>query len=182
MLPRLGSPSRLRELNAAFNQPPDYGRDLDWSGYTVYDAAGILLKLLLRLPESVIPSNLYLKFQQPLLSHILAARDGRTVFDVMTSDENKTAIKDYRELVATLPPLPRHLLLYLLSLMVIIASMSKIGVYKMTASGAVAEVFQPAILAPARPSEDSRKKSAESRYISRKILIFMMENRNLMLT
>ncbi len=58
-----GSALRLRKLEAVFNQPPRYGKSLDWSGYTVHDAAAILLRYLQRLPESIIPVEMYQVFQ-----------------------------------------------------------------------------------------------------------------------
>jgi hypothetical protein len=49
------SPLRIQELQVTFDSPDRYGKSLDWSCCTAHDAANILLRYLLRLPEPVIP-------------------------------------------------------------------------------------------------------------------------------
>ena len=66
-----GSPLRLQNLQDSFNKPPKYGEYLDWSGYTVHDAASILLRFLNRLPEPVIPLERYEAFQNPMKQYSL---------------------------------------------------------------------------------------------------------------
>lgn len=45
-----------------FDTPPRYGKDFDWTGYSVHDAASVLRRYLNSLPEPVIPAGLYLDF------------------------------------------------------------------------------------------------------------------------
>ncbi|KAK6455923.1 GTPase activating protein for RHO [Scheffersomyces xylosifermentans] len=61
-----GSSKRLKELQVIFNSPPDYGKSLNWDGYTVHDAASILRRYLNALPEPLIPLDLYEAFRDPL--------------------------------------------------------------------------------------------------------------------
>lgn len=78
-----GSNKRINQLQTVFDQPPRYGKDFDWTGYSVHDAASVLRRYLNSLPVSplsalrraaqslaemgilqdpVIPANLYLDF------------------------------------------------------------------------------------------------------------------------
>lgn len=48
-----GSTRRINELQAIFDAPPRYGKDLDWTGFSVHDAASVLRRFLNLLPVSV---------------------------------------------------------------------------------------------------------------------------------
>lgn len=61
-----GSSKRVKELQLIFNRPPDYGKKLNWDGYTVHDAASILRRYLNALPEPLISLDLYEFFREPL--------------------------------------------------------------------------------------------------------------------
>lgn len=61
-----GSSKRLKELQVIFNTPPDFGKKLNWDGYTVHDASSILRRYLNALPEPLIPLDLYEEFRDPL--------------------------------------------------------------------------------------------------------------------
>lgn len=64
-----GSARRIKELQAILTDPnQDYGKNIDWSLYTVHDAANILRRYLNNLPEPIIPLEFYEKFRAPLLS------------------------------------------------------------------------------------------------------------------
>ncbi|RLV92825.1 GTPase-activating protein SAC7 [Spathaspora sp. JA1] len=63
-----GSSKRLKELQVIFNTAPLYGRNLNWDGYTVHDAASILRRYLNALPEPLIPLEMYELFRDPLRS------------------------------------------------------------------------------------------------------------------
>lgn len=65
-----GSSKRLKELQVIFNSPPDFGKKLNWDGYTVHDAASILRRYLNFLPEPLIPLELYETFRDPLRKRI----------------------------------------------------------------------------------------------------------------
>lgn len=62
-----GSARRIKELQAILTDPnQNYGKDLDWSPYTVHDAANLLRRYLNYLPEPIIPLDFYNKFREPL--------------------------------------------------------------------------------------------------------------------
>lgn len=63
-----GSSKRVKDLQVVFNSPPDFGKKLNWDGYTVHDAASILRRYLNSLPEPLIPLELYDQFREPLRS------------------------------------------------------------------------------------------------------------------
>lgn len=63
-----GSSKRIKELQIIFNTPPDFGKKLNWDGYTVHDAASLLRRYLNALPEPLIPLELYEEFRDPLRS------------------------------------------------------------------------------------------------------------------
>lgn len=52
-----GSNKRINQLQALFDEPPRYGKDLDWTGYSVHDAASVLRRYLNQMPVSVHPSR-----------------------------------------------------------------------------------------------------------------------------
>ncbi|KAG7664403.1 SAC7 [[Candida] subhashii] len=61
-----GSSKRLKELQTIFNTPPSFGKNLNWEGYNVHDAASILRRYLNALPEPLIPLDMYETFRNPL--------------------------------------------------------------------------------------------------------------------
>lgn len=63
-----GSSKRIKELQIIFNSPPEFGKKLNWDGYTVHDAASVLRRYLNALPEPLIPLDLYEEFRDPLRS------------------------------------------------------------------------------------------------------------------
>ena len=90
--------------------PPRFGENLDWSGYTVHDAASILLKFLNQLPEPVIPLEKYEAFQNPLKEYFLDRK--RTTESIN---------QEYKRQISLLPGASRQVLLYLLDLFAVIA-------------------------------------------------------------
>lgn len=58
-----GSAKRVAELQLIFDAPPKYGSQLDWTGYTIHDAANVLRRYLNHLPDPVIPLDFYEKFR-----------------------------------------------------------------------------------------------------------------------
>lgn len=65
-----GSARRIKELQAILTDPnQNYGKNLDWSPYTVHDAANLLRRYLNNLPEPIIPLEFYEKFRLPLLNY-----------------------------------------------------------------------------------------------------------------
>ncbi|KAI9815213.1 MAG: hypothetical protein M1826_002073 [Phylliscum demangeonii] len=61
-----GSSKRIKELQGIFNAPDRYGKGLDWTGFTVHDAANILRRYLNLLPEPIIPLEYYETFRDPM--------------------------------------------------------------------------------------------------------------------
>ena len=78
----------MLRLQKAFDNPDHYGKNIDWTGYTVHDATGVLLRFLKALPEPVIPYEFYSKFTAPI--HPFVASNER-VWEV-SIDEQKVAI------------------------------------------------------------------------------------------
>ncbi|GAA6009627.1 hypothetical protein JCM11491_001038 [Sporobolomyces phaffii] len=131
-----GSNKRINTLQVVFDEPPRYGKDFDWTGYSVHDAASVLRRYLNSLPEPVIPAGLYLDFTavlqrpQPIADSIAA----------------------YRHLISLLPPASRYLLLYLLDFLSVFARCSNKNL--MTASN-LAVVFQPGLVSSRREGTNS---------------------------
>ncbi len=63
-----GSAKRIKELQYIFSSAPTYGKNLDWDGFTVHDAASLLRRFLNALPEPIIPLDKYEQFREPLRS------------------------------------------------------------------------------------------------------------------
>lgn len=62
-----GSARRIKELQVILTDPAqDYGKNLDWTPYTVHDAANLLRRYLNNLPEPIIPLDFYNSFREPL--------------------------------------------------------------------------------------------------------------------
>ncbi|EFR01945.1 rho-GTPase-activating protein 5 [Nannizzia gypsea CBS 118893] len=61
-----GSAKRIKDLQEIFNSPDRFGKGLDWTGYTVHDAANILRRYLNQLPEPIVPLDFYERFREPL--------------------------------------------------------------------------------------------------------------------
>ncbi|KAI0392985.1 Rho GTPase activation protein [Xylariaceae sp. FL0594] len=49
---------RVSKLKEMFSIGPTYGSDMDWTGYTVYDAADLMLLFLSQLPRPLVPESL----------------------------------------------------------------------------------------------------------------------------
>ncbi|KAF2774131.1 RhoGAP-domain-containing protein [Teratosphaeria nubilosa] len=166
-----GSEKRIKELKVAFDSPDRYGKGLDWTGYTVHDAANILRRYFNQLPEPIIPLEFYESFRQPLRNHQAQAvgtieAQGPSVghFD------QESAIKSYQSLITELPPLNRQLLLYILDLLAVFASKSDLN--KMTTPN-LAAIFQPGILS--HPQHDM---APQEYRLSQDVLIFLIENQD----
>lgn len=166
-----GSEKRIKELRESFNSPDRYGKGLDWTGYTVHDAANILRRYFNQLPEPIIPLDFYERFREPLRDHqsqAVGPLDGHRP-SVGDFDSGST-IRTYQNLITELPPLNRQLLLYILDLLAVFASKSDLN--KMTTPN-LAAIFQPGILS--HPSHDM----APPEYrLSQDVLIFLIENQD----
>ncbi|CAK4030578.1 Rho-GTPase-activating 5 [Lecanosticta acicola] len=166
-----GSEKRIKELRVAFDSPDRYGKGLDWTGYTVHDAANILRRYFNQLPEPIIPLEFYQKFRDPLRNHQAQAVG---VIESQSPSEGEfdpeAAIKTYQALITELPPLNRQLLLYILDLLAVFASKSDLN--KMTTTN-LAAIFQPGILN--HPQHDM---APQEYRLSQDVLIFLIENQD----
>ncbi|RMY21244.1 hypothetical protein D0865_16636, partial [Hortaea werneckii] len=166
-----GSEKRIKELKVAFDSPDRYGKGLDWTGYTVHDAANILRRYFNQLPEPIIPLEFYQRFRQPLRNHQAQAVGAIEAQGPSVGDFNhEAAIKAYQGLITELPPLNRQLLLYILDLLAVFASKSDLN--KMTTAN-LAAIFQPGILS--HPQHDM---APQEYRLSQDVLIFLIENQD----
>ncbi|KZF23561.1 RhoGAP-domain-containing protein [Xylona heveae TC161] len=166
-----GSAKRIKDLQTLFDSPDRYGKGLDWSGYTVHDAANILRRYLNQLPEPIIPLEFYDRFREPLRTHQTQAVGDLEAQNQDSGDfDYDAAIKEYQQLITELPPLNRQLLLYILDLLAVFASKSDIN--RMTAAN-LAAIFQPGMLS--HPQHDM----APPEYrLCQNVLVFLIENQD----
>ena len=166
-----GSAKRIKELQVIFDSPDRYGKGLDWTGYTVHDAANILRRYLTRLPEPIIPLDFYEPFRKPLRSH-----QAQAVGDVEAQSQDlgdfdiEKAISTYQKLIIQLPPLNRQLLLYILDLLAVFASKSDLN---LMTSANLSAIFQPGLLS--HPTHDMKP---EEYRLSQDVLIFLIDNQD----
>jgi hypothetical protein len=166
-----GSEKRIKELKTAFDTPPRYGKGLDWTGYTVHDAANILRRYFNNLPEPIIPLGNYAPFRQPLRGHQAEAVGHIEGQSPSTGGFDPNAVvRVYQHLIKGLPSLNRQLLLYILDLLAVFAA--KADVNKMTTHN-LAAIFQPGILS--HPEHDM---SPQDYRLSQDVLIFLIDNQD----
>jgi hypothetical protein len=166
-----GSEKRIKELKIAFDTPPRWGKGLDWTGYTVHDAANILRRYFNQLPEPIIPLQHYDPFRQPLRNHQAEAvghLEGQA--PSIGGFDPDSAVRLYQHRIKDLPSLNRQLLLYILDLLAVFAAKSDVN--KMTTSN-LAAIFQPGILS--HPQHDM---SPQDYRLSQDVLIFLIDNQD----
>lgn len=154
-----------------FDSPPRYGKGWDWSGYTVFDAANLLLRYILQLPEPLIPLDFFERFCQPLRDHqadAVGASDNQ--YPSIGTFDSDAVTKTYQGLIKGLPPLSRQFLLYMLDLLAVFASKSDLN--KMTTSKLSAH-FQPGVL-----SHPQHRLTTMEVRLAQDVLIFLIENQD----
>ncbi|KAI9505928.1 Rho GTPase activation protein, partial [Coemansia spiralis] len=124
-----GSMKRVQRLQDEFNTPPSYGRHTEWAGYTLHDAATILRRYLISLPESVISVEHYSTFLEKLTEPL----------------PNVAKARDYGLMISQLVPESRHTLLYMLELLSVFARPENSKRTLMNSSN-LAAVLQPCLL------------------------------------
>jgi GTPase-activating protein SAC7 len=129
---------------------------MDWTQYTVHDAANLLLRYLLQLPVSVIPPKIYDHFRSTLREDKAAG----------TSAAEAT-IRTYQSLITAMPKMDRQLLLYVLDLLAVFANKSDLN--KMT-TAKLAAVFQPGLL-----SHPEHHLSPNEQQLSQDVLVFLID-------
>ncbi|QGA13015.1 hypothetical protein EYB26_000660 [Talaromyces marneffei] len=164
-----GSARRIKELQEIFDSPERYGKGLDWTGYTVHDAANILRRYLNQLPEPIIPLDFYEAFREPIRNHQRQAVGSTEAVDIGDFDY-ESAVATYQQLIRELPPLNKQLLLYILDLLAVFASKSDKN--RMNSNN-LSAIFQPGLLS--HPTHDM----APLEYrLSQDVLIFLIENQD----
>ncbi|OAD74510.1 hypothetical protein PHYBLDRAFT_5171, partial [Phycomyces blakesleeanus NRRL 1555(-)] len=122
------SAKRIGELQLIFNTPLDYGKQFDWKGYSVHDAANVLRRFLNYMPEPVIVHELYHPFRN---------------FITETESTDINRIRAFQHLLDQLPCENQHLLFYLLDLIGVFgkhAHYTKMDIFNL------ASVFTPGLL------------------------------------
>ncbi len=166
-----GSSKRIKELQVLFDSPDRYGKGLDWTGYTVHDAANILRRYLNQLPQPIVPLTFYERCRDPLRSHqAQAVGDMEAQAQDVGDFDHEAAISTYQRLITELPPLNRQLLLYILDLLAVFASKSELN--RMTSAN-LAAIFQPGMLS--HPSHDMEPPEYR---LSQDVIIFLIENQD----
>ncbi|KAL6715580.1 GTPase activating protein (GAP) for Rho1p [Lecanora helva] len=166
-----GSSKRIKELEVIFDSPDRYGKGLDWTGYTVHDAANILRRYLNMLPEPIVPHRHYEGFREPLKSHQAQAVGDVEVHAQDAGDfDVEKAIATYKKLIIELPSLNRQLLLYILDLLAVFASKSE---QNRMPSPNLSAIFQPGILS--HPIHDM---TPQEYRLSQDVIIFLIENQD----
>ncbi len=132
---RSGNPTRILHLQSLYDSYP-YGWRHSWTGYTVYDAAGLMLRFLKSLPESVIPPAHYEGFRTTL-EPFASSGSG------LDKAQEKECASRAEELCAGLPLVNRALLFYILDLTAVFSCRSAVN--GMTAER-LAAAFQPSLL------------------------------------
>lgn len=166
-----GSSKRIKDLQQIFDSPDRYGKGLDWTGYTVHDAANILRRYLNQLPEPIIPLEFYERFRDPLRHHQhQAVGDMEAQAQDVGDFNHEEAIATYQRLITEMPPLNRQLLLYILDLLAVFSSKSDLN--RMTSPN-LAAIFQPGMLS--HPSHDMAPKEYR---LSQDVLDFLIENQD----
>ena len=166
-----GSAKRIKDLQNIFDTPDRYGKGLDWTGYTVHDAANILRRYLNQLPQPIVPLDFYERARDPLRSHQAQAVGDMEAQGQDSGDfDHAAAITTYQQLITELPALNRQLLLYILDLLAVFASKSDLN--RMTSAN-LAAIFQPGLLS--HPNHDM---SPSEYRLSQDVLIFLIENQD----
>ncbi|KAI8068637.1 Rho GTPase activation protein [Gongronella butleri] len=146
-----GSAKRIGELQQIFNTGPDYGRQLDWKGYSVHDAANIMRRYLNYLPEPVIVPDMCQAFQ-----------------DVISKQRHDEKVAAFQQLIEKMPQLHQYLLFYLLDLLYLFSSFShttRMDTFNL------ASVFTPGILMDPECSLDPAHYKT-----SQKVVQFLIEH------
>ena len=158
-------------MQTIFDSPDRYGKGLDWTGYTVHDAANILRRYLNQLPQPIVPLDFYERFRDPLRSHqTQAVGDMEAQAQDIGDFDQEKAIATYQQLITELPPLNRQLLLYILDLLSVFASKSDVN---LMTSANLSAIFQPGLLS--HPSHDM---SPREYRLSQDVLIFLIDNQD----
>ncbi|KAJ3739266.1 Rho GTPase activation protein [Lentinula detonsa] len=148
-----GSAKRMRELQTIFETPPRYGKSLDWkqSPYTAHDVASVFRRYLTKMPEPVIPYDMYHGFRDALAKEPF---------------NQEEVIVTYKRLIQQMPRANQYLLLYVLDLLSVFARKSDKNL--MTATN-LAVIFRPGLI-----SHPDHEMSPKEHALSQKVLEFLI--------
>ncbi|KAH9949947.1 Rho GTPase activation protein [Amylocystis lapponica] len=152
-----GSNKRMRELQAQFEAPPRYGKNLDWKKehYTTHDVASVFRRYLTQMPESVIPHDMYHYFRDALAKK------------PYNQDE---IVMTYKRLIRSMPRANQYLLLYVLDLLSVFARKCEKNL--MTPKN-LAVIFRPALIA-----HPSHELSPQEHQLSQDVLEFLIAHQD----
>ncbi|KAJ1673202.1 GTPase activating protein (GAP) for Rho1p, partial [Spiromyces aspiralis] len=147
-----GSMKRVHRLQSEFKRDKEFGKNIDWYGYTMHDTATVFRRYLTKLPGSIIPIEFYERFRKVLRAESEAERNEK-----------------FSVLIYKLPVFQRHTLLYILHILNIFAKSENNTATLMDASN-LAAVFQPSLLVHPdhimKPEEYARSKDVVEYLIS----------------
>ncbi|KAG1750885.1 Rho GTPase activation protein [Suillus lakei] len=148
-----GSTKRMRDLQAAFETPPRYGKSLEWKNehFTTHDVASVFRRYLTQMPEPVIPHDMYHDFRDVLRKK------------PFNHDE---VIATYKRLIQRMPRANQYLLLYVLDLLSVFARKSDKNL--MTATN-LAVIFRPGLI-----SHPNHEMSPGEHALSQRVLEFLI--------
>lgn len=144
VLTKPGNEKRVNELYAIFESPPTYGIGLNWTGYSLFDAATILHLYLLSFP--LFTSKHHTAWTESLPK----PNPDRE------SAEYDRVVRTHQALTAQLPSLHQCLIFYLLDLFAIFAQYSEVN---LGITEHIAEKYVEAFV-PATSDLSQQKKSA----------------------
>lgn len=152
-----GSAKRMRDLQAAFEKPPRFGKDLDWKKehYTTHDVASVFRRYLTQMPEPVIPHHMYHDFRNAL---------AKKPFN------KEEVIATYKHLIQRMPRANQYLLLYVLDLLSVFARKSDKNL--MTAAN-LAVIFRPGLI-----SHPDHELSPSEHQLSQQVLEFLIAHQD----
>ncbi|KAH7031383.1 uncharacterized protein B0I36DRAFT_349463 [Microdochium trichocladiopsis] len=127
-----GDGHRVRRLKDAFARPPTYGNDVNWSHYTVYDAADLILLFLSQLPKPLVSESIAKRW-------VVLAR--QSTLSGALSNRLEQCIDFWEEALSSLRGPHRSLFKLLLNLWADIADASEVN--DMTAERLAAAVIKP---------------------------------------
>ncbi|EPQ54208.1 Rho GTPase activation protein [Gloeophyllum trabeum ATCC 11539] len=152
-----GSNKRMRELQAIFETPPRYGKNLDWKKehYTTHDVASVFRRYLTQMPEPVIPHDMYHDFRDALAKKPL---------------NQEEVIAKYKKLIQQMPRANQYLLLYVLDLLSVFARKSDKNL--MTAQN-LAVIFRPGLI-----NHPDHELSPKEHQLSQDVLEFLIAHQD----
>lgn len=152
-----GSNRRMRDLQAKFETPPRYGKDLNWKEevFTPHDVASVFRRYLTQMPETVIPFSMYHDFRNAIAKKPY---------------NQEEVIANYKRLIRLMPRPNQYLLLYLLDLLSVFARKSDKNL--MTPAN-LAVIFRPAVL-----SHPDHEMQPQAHRLSQEVLEFLIAHQD----